>query len=346
MTTIEGVSTSTAGFIGVTESGPGVPEVVTSWIEFQNKFGSYISESYLPYAVNGFFTNGGQRCFVGRTTTDSDYEQLLNAFKKIQEISILHIPNANTDLVKSAIAHCESVKDRFLIIDSDQSSNVSSLQPRDQYGKSRFAAFYSPWIKILDPLTSTPKLVPPGGFVAGIFARKDLEHGVHKAPANEVVRGAIDLEFNLNANDQRNLAPRGVNTIRNFPGQGILLWGARTLSDESDWKYVNVRRLIIYIEQSIGYGTQWVVFEPNDEPLWTKVRADITEFLTRCWRDGAFQGTTPQEAFFVKCDRTTMTQQDIDNGRLICVIGVAPVRPAEFVIFRIGQWTGGTDIDD
>jgi phage tail sheath protein FI len=187
-------------------------------------------------------------------------------------------------------------------------------------------------------------LVPPGGFVAGIYARTDVQRGVWKAPANEVVRGAIDLEFQIQDSDQDSLTYRSVNAIRQFSGRGILLWGARTLAGESDWNYVNVRRLFSFIEQSIADGTRWVVFEPNDEPMWVQFRESIIHFLTQCWTDGALKGTKPEQAFFVKCDRTTMTQEDIDNGRVICVIGIAPLKPAEFVIFRIGQWVGGTEI--
>lgn len=346
MRMIEPVSTSTAGFLGITERGPTTPQLVTSWPEFQSKYGSYVSESYLPYAVNGFFTNGGQRCYIGRMIGLSDYKERLNAFKEINEISIVYIPNADPDLVKAVITHCEDLKDRFAIIDADKSSDVKDLEPWGKYGITKYAAFYYPWIKILDPITGVNKLVPPGGSVAGIFARTDKERGVHKAPANEVVRGAIDLEFQINNNEQDTLTSRGVNVIRTFPARGILVWGARTLSDNSEWKYVNVRRLLIFIEESIVEGTRWVVFEPNDENLWARTKATITEFLIQCWKDGALMGTKPEEAFFVKCDRSTMTQEDIDNGRLVCIIGVAPMKPAEFVIFRIGQWSDGSDVTE
>jgi len=174
----------------------------------------------------------------------------------------------------------------------------------------------------------------------------DAERGVHKAPANETVRGAAALEFQITKGEQDVLNPRGVNVIRAFPGRGIRIWGARTLSSDALWKYINVRRLFIYLEESIDEGTQWVVFEPNNEKLWVRVIATVTAFLTRVWRDGALMGTTPEEAFIVKCDRTTMTQNDIDNGRLICIIGVAPVKPAEFVTFRIAQWAGGSSVTE
>jgi phage tail sheath protein FI len=164
---------------------------------------------------------------------------------------------------------------------------------------------------------------------------------VHKAPANEIVRGALELKVAITKGEQDILNPKGINCIRAFPGRGIRVWGARTTASDNLWKYVNVRRLFLYLEESIDEGTQWVVFEPHDEKLWARVRQSVSEFLTRVWRDGALMGKTPEEAFFVKCDRTTMTQNDIDTGKLICIIGVAPVKPAEFVIFRIAQWTAG-----
>ncbi|WP_318258795.1 phage tail sheath family protein [Geobacter anodireducens] len=260
----------------------------------------------------------------------------------MDDISLVYAPNAQgvAGLPGSLITHCENLKDRFAIIDAAQGSTVSNLSPRDT-NETKYGAFYYPWLKVIDPEAGVQRLVPPGGHVAGIYARSDTERGVHKAPANEKVNGAVDLEFPITKGEQDVLNPRGVNVIRAFPGRGIRVWGARTLSSDPLWKYVNVRRLFIFLEESIDEGTQWVVFEPNDIPLWARVRQTIVQFLTGVWRTGALAGATPEEAFFVKCDRTTMTQDDIDNGRLICVIGVAPVKPAEFVIFRIAQWTAG-----
>ncbi|WP_406661837.1 phage tail sheath family protein [Methanolobus sp. ZRKC3] len=532
---MEGVSTSTAGFLGECERGPTRPHLITSWLQYQRVYGSYFGETkYLPGAVDGFFKNGGQRCYIGRivkagkdpatnaslklkangrnaltieavgegnwgsrvavklskgtfdgfkmsvfywkempsslydpfiepkvqprpTTTEvfdnisvneespdyfektingisslimiskkegdsgnlpdsleassnvetkadenpnvdektikddknknedkqkvsvkategtitikyleggsdggtiglSDYERSspeedkpgkrrgMTAFNAIDDISIVYAPNAYAipGLVGSLISNCENLKDRFAIIDAEQGfSNVSGLNPRSDT-PTEYAAFYYPWIKVINPESGLLRPVPPGGYVAGIYARSDNERGIHKAPANEVVRGASDLEFQITKGEQDVLNPRGVNVIRAFPGRGICVWGARTLSSNTLWKYINVRRLFIFVESSIEQGTQWVVFEPNDEKLWARVRATITQFLTGLWRDGALMGTTAEEAFFVKCDRSTMTQDDIDNGRLICIIGIAPVKPAEFVIFRIAQWQGGS----
>ena len=192
---------------------------------------------------------------------------------------------------------------------------------------------------MFDAVSGARKFVPPGGHVAGIYARTDIERGVFKAPANEIVRGALELEFEVTDGGQGILNPRGVNAIRAFPGRGRRVWGARTLSDNTLWKYVSVRRLFIFIEASIFRGTQWVVFEPNDQRLWARVKQTITEFLRTQWRLGALFGAKEEEAFFVRVDRSTMTDDDINNGRLIVVIGIAPVRPAEFVIFRIAQLT-------
>jgi hypothetical protein len=272
----------------------------------------------------------------------------LTGFAEVDEISIVYSPNAQTvdGLVNALITHCETLKDRFAITDAEQgSASVSALNPRTG-NDTKYAAFYYPWIKVIDPEAGLRRLVPPGGHIVGIYARSDTERGVHKAPANEVVRGAVELEFQITKGEQDILNPRGVNVIRAFPGRGIRAWGARTLSSDTLWKYINVRRLFLFLEESIDEGTQWVVFEPNDEKLWARVRQTITQFLTRVWKDGALMGTTPEEAFFVKCDRTTMTQDDIDNGRLIVLIGVAPVKPAEFVIFRIAQWTGGSAVTE
>ncbi len=179
----------------------------------------------------------------------------------------------------------------------------------------------------------------PSGHIAGIYARSDRARGVHKAPANEDIIGITKLTREISTTDQALLNPEGINVLRFFPGQGNRVWGARTLSPDPEFKYVNVRRLLIYLERSIDKGTQWVVFEPNNEQTWANVSRAISDFLFKVWRDGALMGETPEQAFFVKCDQSTMTQNDLDNGRLICLIGVAVLKPAEFMIFRIGQWT-------
>ena len=518
---IEGVSTSTAGFIGETERGPLMPRLRTGLEQYRRLYGEFLpANSYLPYAVEGFFSNGGKRCFISRiigeqskvatldiqglqegsqvapspkqakekapkatvttggnpgkaftvtaigpgdwgnriaikigkaslsdlnqklfkmtviywkdappmpavdptdpekqrdpnrrepsflevydnlsTEPSSDfYEKRINnisafieatrisdevpspteglkflyggsdgekvelsdykgktkqgertglsSFTEVDEISIVCVPNENdlVGLTDEIVKHCELMKDRFAILQAQQSAGlISELTPLID---SKYAAFYYPWIKVMDPLTNSPKLIPPGGHMAGIYARSDTERGVHKAPANEIVRGAVGLQFTLTKGEQDILNPRGVNCIRAFRGRGIRVWGARTISSDPIWKYVNVRRLFLYLEESIEEATQWVVFEPNDQRLWARVRQTITGFLFMVWKDGALMGTTPDKAFFVKCDETTMTQDDRDNGRLIVLIGVAPVKPAEFVVFRIAQWRSGSEITE
>ena len=526
---IEGVSTTTAGFIGETDRGPTMPRLITGLEQFLRLYGGFLPDSYLPYAVEGFFSNGGKRCFICRivgknsspaileipahsdksekpkkpskaaaseslkeTTPDAEspqgnsggnpgktfsiktigpgawgnrvaikieqaslsalnpklfkliviywkaappepvvdpvdpdkqrdsnrrepslievYDNLspetsssdyygkrinnisslvevgkisdaipssteglkfleggsdgaktdlsdykgeaganpgertgLSAFTEVDEISMVCIPNENNfmGLTDEIVKHCELMKDRFAVLQAGQTAGlVSKLMPPLD---SKYAAFYYPWIKVMDPLTNSPKLIPPGGHIVGVYARSDTERGVYKAPANEIVRGAVGLQFSLTKGEQDILNPRGVNCIRAFRGRGIRVWGARTISSDPIWKYINVRRLFLYIEESIEEGTQWVVFEPNDQRLWARVKQTATDFLTRVWKDGALMGTTPDEAFFVKCDETTMTPDDIDNGRLIILIGIAPVKPAEFVIFRIAQWRSGSE---
>jgi hypothetical protein len=290
--------------------------------------------------------------FVGKDKGKGERTGLV-AFEAVDEINILCIPDImvmkNPDdkeiLQSKMISHCERMADRFAVLDSPRNYGVTEIQSwKKDNLDSKYAALYYPWIKVMDPIgaeNGNMRLVPPSGYIAGIYARSDTERGVHKAPANEVVRGALDLEFPVTSGEQDILNPSGVNCIRALPGRGIRVWGARTVSSDSLWKYVNVRRLFLFLEESIDEGTQWVVFEPNDIALWARVKQTIVQFLTGVWRGGALAGATPDEAFFVKCDRTTMTQDDIDNGKLICVIGVAPVKPAEFVIFRIAQWTAG-----
>jgi phage tail sheath protein FI len=257
----------------------------------------------------------------------------------VKDVSLLLAPDHVTvdQLLERVVQDCEQNRDRFGVL-----SVGRAFRPQDKPGSdTNFAAQYYPWIRIYDAASRDYILVPPAGHMAGIIAQTDINQGVHKAPANVVVAGATDLQKPVTKADQEQLNPVGINCIRDFrpDGRGIRLWGARTMTSDPEWKYVNVRRLFIYVEQSIDRGTQWVVFEPNSDPTWARVVRTITAFLVTVWRNGALMGTTQDQAFFVKCDRTTMTQDDIDNGRLICYIGIAPVKPAEFVIFRIGQKT-------
>ena len=511
---IEGVSTSTAGFVGETERGPIRPTLVTSWADFQRGFGGYIDRPpmnaanfRLPYAVRGFFDNGGQRLYVARvvgpaapigrlnlpgaagptaveaigpgtwatrvrlrldpasvvstlpagstnpaaqwfririlyyrefptTFVDpTDPTQLTNPNRRepdafedfdnlspvasdanfaqsvvnnasrliritacpgrpntpvafpagalaaagtdpavtltevrgdapdpenrtgieglltVRDISLMAVPDgaANATWSDALLDACETTKDRFAILDDPTDS--PDLQLVGRHRDSTYGALYYPRLRVIAPHTPEGhRIVAAAGHMAGIYARTDIERGVHKAPANEVVRGILSRDLNggvrplsriLTKREHDILNPKGVNVIRDFrsDGRDIRVWGARTMSSDAMWKYVNVRRLFIFIEQSIDRGTQWAVFEPNSEPTWMAVRTSITNFLRTVWRNGALMGTTQDEAFFVRCDRTTITQDDFDNGRLICLIGVAPVKPAEFVIFRISQKT-------
>lgn len=265
----------------------------------------------------------------------------IQAFLENSVVSIMAVPGVtDADVQLSLVAHCESLKSRFAILDMPiTSTKVDELLEHRDIFDSSYAAVYHPWLECFDGLAKRSAYMPPSGAVAGIYARCDIERGVHKAPANEVVRGCTGLSTPYNEREQDLLNPQGVNLIRAFTGRGIRVWGARTASSNALWKYINVRRLFIYTEETIKANTNWVVFEPNSEALWSRVRRTIELFLASLWRSGALAGSSPSEAFFVEIGRTTMTQDDIDNGRLICNIGIAPVKPAEFVIFRITQHT-------
>jgi len=502
---IEGVGTSTAGFLGETLRGPQEPRFVSGFEQFKRLYGGYlpVDQSTLPFAVDGFFQNGGKRCFVGRvaagdavpmvaqydgkiqfsaigpgawgnriaakiepgslqdpnlpparfkltvmywdtdppvsppvdptnpafitdpnrrdptllevydnlsalessldyfekrvaagsslirvrkigpdvpanlpltmlaglgqpgtdgsavTVTDYEGKELdplpdgtiyksgIKGFEQVDEIAIVVAPSHERvpDLTNRLINHCASMKDRFAVLHSNPSNdtitNINNIRPPQD---TTYAAFYFPWIKVFNPLINRDSMISPSGHIAGIYAKTDIERGVFKSPANEVITGSTGVEFQITKAEQDLLNPRGVNCVRVFPARGIRVWGARTSSTNSLWKYINVRRFFLFLGESIDEGTQWVVFENNDERLWARVRQTITQFLITQWRSGALMGTKPEEAFFVKVDRTTMTQDDIDNGRLICIIGVAVVKPAEFVIFRLAQFQGGSEI--
>jgi phage tail sheath protein FI len=245
------------------------------------------------------------------------------------------------------IAHCELMGDRVAILDPPPGLNVQQVKEwrmdKARYD-SKYAALYWPWIKVADPATGGMIHVPPSGHMAGIWGRNDDTRGVHKAPANEVVRGAVNLELQITKNEHALLNPTGINCLRAFSGAGLRVFGARTLSSDPAWRYLNVRRLFNYLEESILGGTQWVVFEPNDRMLWARIRRTISAFLVNEWRKGALFGSTPDEAFYVVCDDTTNTAESIDAGQVICQIGVAPVKPAEFVVFRLAQFSGGTSL--
>ena len=245
------------------------------------------------------------------------------------------------------IAHCELMGERIAILDPPPGLNPQQIKEwrMDKAGyDSAFAALYWPWVKVADPASGALSFMPPSGHMAGIWGRNDDTRGVHCAPANEVIRGAVSLEMQITKTEQELLNPVGINCLRSFPGRGTRVWGARTLSSNPEWRYINVRRLFNYLEESILNGTNWAVFEPNDEALWARLRRTISAFLVNEWRKGALFGSTPDEAFFVKCDAETNPAEGIDAGQVVCLVGVAPVKPAEFVIFRLSQFSGGTSL--
>jgi uncharacterized protein len=287
--------------------------------------------------------------FEGLADPRKGYATGLKQFEGIDDISMVAAPgstwnyaNVRDDanaVIGQLIGHVERMRYRVALLDSGDNLAIAEVRGMRAKLDSKHAAFYYPWVTVLDPVTRAEINLPPSGFVAGICARSDIARGVIKAPANEVVNLALSFEKLLNKGQQEVLNPEGINCFRFFEGRGMRLWGARTISSDPEWKYLNVRRYFAYLEHSIDKGTQWAVFEPNGEALWANVRRTIEDFLLNEWQSGALLGDKPEKAYFVRCDRSTMTQNDLDNGRLICLIGVAPLKPAEFVIFRIGQWT-------
>jgi phage tail sheath protein FI len=381
---IEAVGTNTVGFLGESAKGPlNEAVLITNWSQFVKTFGDFKDCSeHLAHAVYGFFNNGGSRCFVVNVGAPVEAKQEskaqgdkkdekqavqatpgggrdalyigrdggpgartgLKCFEETDEVAILTAPGQTSAAVQDALlSHCETRKDRFAVLDSPETitGGVDKLpKPRD----SKYGAYYFPWIQVYDPDKGNI-FVPPSGHIAGVYSRTDSERGVHKAPANEIVRGALGLKYNVSKGEQDLLNPKGINAIR-FMNGGIRIWGARTLSSDPSWRYINVRRLFIMVEASIERATQWVVFEPNDHRLWKRVQRTISSFLTLLWRNGALMGTSPEQAFYVKCDDETNPPEVIDAGQLVVEIGLAPVKPAEFVIFRIGQMASGGGVEE
>ena len=370
---IQAVGTSTAGFVGVApKANAHLNEAVAinNWSQFVRQFVSEESLStHLAQAVYGFFQNGGSRCYVANVgqnqpiAGDGRKRVGLDVLAQVDEIAIVAAPGyTDSAAYEALVSHCESLKDRVAILDAPE--QVEKIELLTQVGLSAgrdvpagglrprqsdrgFAAFYFPWLVVRDPLAPSKLVqVPPAGHIAGIWARSDASRGVHKAPANELVMGALNLTYHLTRTEQGQLNQNGVNCIRFFANEGIRVWGARTIAaGSSEWRYLNVRRLFSMIEESIISSTRWIVFEPNDRPLWKAIRRDISAFLTRLWRDGALLGNTAEEAFFVKCDEETNPSENIDAGLVVTLIGIAPVKPAEFIIFRISQQASGAEVD-
>jgi phage tail sheath protein FI len=340
------------------------PQSITSWTEFTQKFGEIQdTNQYLAHAVYGFFNNGGTRCWVARLAAAGDLadklDDVLERFEAVDEIAIVAAPLPPTldagalNAVHAALlAHCEKTEDRVAVLDGTRdvaddnlvlSSDATGIwRPSSPKG---YGAFYFPWIEIADPLgdVGARVAVPPSGHVAGVYARSDAQRGVHKAPANEVVLGALGTRYPVSKARQAGLNPVGVNCIRAFGGT-VKVYGARSLASDPqgdpEWTYVNVRRLVNYLRESIDEGTQWVVFEPNAAELWSKIRRNVGAFLTTVWASGALVGATPEQAFYVRCDETTNPQEVRDLGRVVTEVGVAVTKPAEYVIFRLSQWAG------
>jgi len=339
----------------------GEVRLCTNFSDYKRFFGDFSTDPghrHLTHAVFGFFNNGGSRCFVARVTATTGFAGVLLKFEAIDEIAIVAAPGIIDNDVRSAIdIHCrQKTQDRFAIFDSAETVETGGVLdttlldkagPAGKPPNSDYASFYFPWIQVFDPATKIqdPKgpglqFVPPSGHVAGIYARVDTQRGVHKAPGNEPVLGVLGLKYNISKSLQDGLNPQGVNCIRDLNGN-IRVWGARTIGGDAnaDLKYINVRRTLLFLRESIDEGTQWVVFEPNEPGLWQKITRNVTAFLTNVWRSGALFGTTPQQAFYVKCDAETNPPELRELGQVVTEIGVAIVRPAEFVIFRISQFT-------
>jgi len=322
-------------------------KLITNFTEFKKLFGDFSSDAplgqnTLAHAVYGFFRNGGTRCYVTWISGESEVSDVLDKFEAIDEITIVVAPG-NLALRNDIKDHCQKMGDRIAVLDSEETIDLSNTEDIKKLKpfNSAYAALYFPWIKVFDPATNRNIDIPPSGHIAGVYARVDGQRGVHKAPANETILGALDLKYNLSQSKQDGLNPDGINCIRLLNGN-IRVWGARTLGGDAntEFKYVNIRRHFSYLRDSINKGTQWVVFEPNTPELWAKIRRNISAFLMMEWRQGALFGTTPQEAFYVKCDAETNPPEVRDLGQVVTEIGVAVVKPAEFVIFRISQWDG------
>ncbi len=338
----------------------GEVKLCTNFSEFKKSFGDFSTDTdqrNLAHAVYGFFNNGGTRCYVVRVAKASDItgDFLEGKFEPIDEIAIVAAPGITDSSVCSAIVtHCkQKTQDRVAILDSvkefgDDGWKNQTPGSTSVPNNSDYAAYYFPWIQVFDPATKTQNpqgdgriFVPPSGHVAGIYARVDAQRGVHKAPANEVVFGALGLKYNISKNQQDGLNPQGINCIRDLNGN-IRVWGARSLGGDKngEFKYISTRRLFNYLRESIDEGTQWVVFEPNNPELWAKITRNVSAFLTTVWSTGALFGNSAAEAFYVKCDEETNPPELREQGQVITEIGVAITKPAEFVIFRLSQWAG------
>ena len=369
------------GHGGKADAPTGVPTAVTNWSAYVNTFMGDGPMTPLSHAVSGFFLNTQGRCYIldvgpEGTLTGTPQRPGLSVLEEIEEIAIVCAPGytgpANWQVL---VDHCETMRDRLCILDPPDVEDIMALtrvasvaapeEPGAPAGEgapeserrarrtgpetagtppSAFAAAYYPNLVVRDLVTGETVLAPPSGHIAGIWAHTDATRGVHKAPANVPIRGVLGVQRRVTAAEQGELNSAGVNVIRMFDRAGIRPWGARTRATETEpqWRYLNVRRLFSMVEESIALGTNWIVFEPNDDGLWRLIRRDLSAFLTGLWRDGALMGRTPEEAFFVKCDEETNPPDVVDAGQVRVVVGMAPVKPAEFIVFQVSQFSGGT----
>lgn len=359
---IAGVGTSVTAVIGTVASPPaasglGTPQLVTNWTAYTNLFGDYKGSLNLPYAVHGFFDNGGTLAYIVPIKDNTGLEAALDALTRQPDVSLVCLPGVVDPTVQATvITHCEIMGDRFAILDGAQDqtplAGPGALQTQRSGLSSAngFAGLYWPWITVADPNaapgTSNTVTVPPSGHVAGVMSRCDATVGVHLAPANQLVRGAVGLDYTVNNAEQGELNHSNINVIRTFPGSPPLIWGARTLTPGTQWQYVNVRRLVSYIEDSLTQGLRWAVFAPNNTALWKGLARTITEFLTRVWEAGALFGSTAKDAFYVQINDELNPPAVQDLGEVFVEIGLAVTRPAEYVVLRIGLWDGGTQISE
>jgi phage tail sheath protein FI len=360
---IAGAGTSVAAFIGsvaeLQARYAGKANAVTSWTAYTTLFGAGLdaSKTLLPFAVRGFFENGGTFAYVvpvNDVTKAEEIDGALQLLTRQPDVGIVCLPGVvNAAMQGKVLAHCGDLRDRFAVLDGAQDDKPldadGALQKqRDALtSENGFGALYWPWIKIPDPdPNEEPLSVPPSGHVAGVMARCDGTVGVHKAPANEIVRGAVDIQVRLNDTEQGALNKRNINVIRQFPGGPPLVWGARTLTEGTPWRHVNVRRLVSFIEDSLVQGLRWAVFEPNNTTLWKGLERTITEFLTRVWEAGALFGTTAKEAFYVLINEELNPAPVRNLGQVVIEIGIAPTRPAEWIVLHIGLWDGGARISE
>lgn len=365
--------TGVPGFVGCAKPSGGSPAYTPVSLQSQEEFSARFAGAsgvggYLEDAVRGFFSNGGARCYVvpvePADLRESSLIRAFDALGPLTDLDLVAVPDAMLleehaaqRVQYAALAHCGAHGNRFAILDApggkdprdptvDNVEKVAAWRYRFTTGAAQAAdaALYYPWVKVPAADAVAGRAVPPCGHIAGIFARSDARVGVFKAPANEVLMGVLDLEFPIDSAVQDRLNPQGVNCLRAFPGRGLRVWGARTLSMDADWRYINVRRLFLTLARWIERNLAWAPFEPNMPRLWIRVQRELAVYLEQLWRDGALKGASAAEAFYVKCDAETNPSDEREQGRVITEIGLAAAAPAEFVVVRISQRAGAVQL--